>query len=62
MDEKEAILKSDVPITKDRLKKDFKELGMREGLTVIVHSSLQSLGWVCGGAVAVIQALEEILT
>jgi aminoglycoside 3-N-acetyltransferase len=62
MGEKGAVLKSDVPITKDSLKKDFKELGMREGLTVIVHSSLQSMGWVCGGAVAVIQAIEEILT
>lgn len=62
MGEKEAVSNSDVPITKDRLKDDLRKLGLRGGLTIIVHSSLQSMGWVCGGAVAVIKALEEVLT
>ncbi|MFW6119615.1 MAG: aminoglycoside N(3)-acetyltransferase [Petrotogales bacterium] len=62
MSEKEAILNSDVPITKDRLKDDLKKLGLKKGLTIIVHSSLQSMGWVCGGAVTAIKALEEVLT
>lgn len=50
------------PVTRTSLKRDFEELGIRKGMTLIVHSSLSSLGWVCGGAQAVIQALEDVLT
>lgn len=43
------------------LKKDFedafKKLGLQEGDNVIVHTSLSSLGFVCGGAQIVIEAL-----
>ena len=44
------------------LKKDFKKLGIEPGMTIIVHSSLKSVGAVCGGPVAIILALEELLT
>ena len=41
---------------------DLRHLGLYEGMTVIVHSSLSSVGWVCGGPVAVIQALMDVVT
>ncbi|MBA3304168.1 MAG: AAC(3) family N-acetyltransferase [Acidimicrobiia bacterium] len=40
---------------------DFVELGVRPGTVLVVHSSLSSLGWVCGGPVAVVRALDEVL-
>lgn len=48
--------------TVESIKKDLKNLGLKEGMTIIVHSSLSSLGWVCGGAVSVIQALMDVVT
>ncbi|MFO7882297.1 MAG: AAC(3) family N-acetyltransferase [Kosmotogaceae bacterium] len=62
MGQKEAVSKSEIPITIDIIKKDLKKLGLRVRQTIIVHSSLQSLGWVCGESVAVIKALEDVLT
>jgi aminoglycoside 3-N-acetyltransferase len=50
-----------MPATLLSLRKDFESLGIRRGMVLLLHSSLSSLGWVCGGAVAVILALEEIL-
>ena len=37
----------------------FRELGMQPGMTVMVHTSLSSIGYVCGGAPTVIEALLE---
>lgn len=49
-------------ITVNTLKKDLTELGVKEGMTLIVHSSFKSLGqWVLGGPVSVILALEEVV-
>ncbi|UVI28909.1 aminoglycoside N(3)-acetyltransferase [Paenibacillus spongiae] len=49
-------------ITTASLQEDFVRLGLRPGMTVIVHASFKSLGqWVAGGPVAVILALEEVL-
>lgn len=59
MTEKKAIEGMMEPLTIDSLVANFKELGVKEGMTVLVHSSLSSLGWVCGGAEAVIHALIE---
>lgn len=52
----------DGPNTVSSLTRDFTDLGIQPGMTLIVHSSMSSLGWVCGAAPAVILALEHTLT
>ncbi|MBA3825435.1 MAG: AAC(3) family N-acetyltransferase [Ktedonobacterales bacterium] len=47
--------------TRTSLGTDLRALGVQPGMTVIMHASLRSLGWVCGGAVAVVQALLDVL-
>lgn len=62
MSETEVIQKTpNNPATVQSLAKDLSALGIMPGMTLLVHSSLSSLGWVCGGAVAVILALESVL-
>lgn len=56
------IQKTDSPRTRQSIASDLRELGLKEGMTVIIHSSLSSLGWVNGAAVAVIQALMDVVT
>lgn len=49
-------------ITVETLAADFRRLGVKEGMTLLMHSSFKSLGpWVAGGPAAVILALEEVL-
>ncbi len=48
-------------VTKTGLMGDLGALGVEPGMALIVHSSLSSLGWVCGGPQAVIEALQEVL-
>ena len=62
MAEDKIIHHSEGPRTRTSLATDFRHLGLREGMTVIVHSSMSSLGWVCGGALTVIQALQDVIT
>jgi aminoglycoside 3-N-acetyltransferase len=57
MSEHNVIRGTAVPATRRSLGADLQGLGVRHGMIVIVHASLSSLGWVCGGAVALIQAL-----
>ena len=62
LSEAEAVARSRKgPVTVSSLTADLRRLGLRPGMIVVVHSSLSALGWVCGGAVAVIQALQRVL-
>lgn len=47
------------PVTGQRLAADLRELGLPAGATVMVHTSLRSLGWVVGGGQAVLAALRD---
>lgn len=51
----------DTPITAERLVRDLRGLGVEPGMTLLVHSSLSKIGYVCGGAMAVVLALQEVL-
>ena len=61
MSEGKVVQKTEVPATVDSLQADFSALGVRSGMVLLVHSSLSAMGWVCGGAVAVIIALQQTL-
>lgn len=61
MSELEALKHQQQPQTVASLTTDLLALGVKPGETLLVHSSLSAIGWVCGGAVAVIEALEAAL-
>jgi len=62
MSEAESIARTpDTPATVDSICEDLSTLGVEPGMVLLVHASLSQLGWVCGGPVAVILALEEVL-
>lgn len=62
MSDTQAIDSAPAPRTRSSLAADLRALGLQAGATVLVHTSLSALGWVCGGPVAVIQALQDVLT
>ncbi|WP_440557131.1 aminoglycoside N(3)-acetyltransferase [Streptomyces sp. SCPE 10] len=48
-------------VTRDDIAARLRLLGVESGETLLVHTSLSSLGWVNGGAVAVVQGLLDAL-
>ena len=48
--------------TRQSLADELRRLGLKPGDLLLVHSSLSSLGWVCGGAEAVVLALLDVLS
>lgn len=62
MGEREAIERVEDPITVSALREDLRDLGIEGGQTVLVHASLSAVGWVNGGAQAVIEALQDVVT
>lgn len=61
MSEADAVQRATTPATIESLVSDFRSLGIQNGMTLLVHSSLSALGWVSGGAAAVIMAIESVL-
>lgn len=61
MGEADTIQRTPEPNTVQTLTRDLAALGLRAGMVVLVHSSLSRIGWVNGGPVAVIHALERCL-
>lgn len=61
MSEQDTIEAVAAPNTRASLAADMQSLGVKPGGTMIVHSSLRSLGWVCGGPRVVIEALLDAL-
>lgn len=62
MSEQEVVDRTDQPVTTERIVEDLDELGVSAGDVLLVHSSLSALGWVAGGAPAVVDALMATLT
>jgi len=61
MSEMDVIEKTSMPITQRSIADDLRSIGVKGGMTLFVHSSLSSIGWVCGGPMAVLNALIESL-
>lgn len=61
MPESNVISNLHLPQTVESLQIDLRTCGLQAGQTVLVHSSMSKLGWVAGGAQAVIQALLNVL-
>lgn len=62
MSEAEVALTTPSPRTRKNLAADLHQLGLAPKMIVLAHSSLSSLGWVCGGPVTVVQALMDVIT
>ena len=62
MSERRAIDLVDEPNTVSSLVADLRKLGVNGGDTLLVHSSLGSLGWTAGGPQAVVEAPRSVVT
>jgi aminoglycoside 3-N-acetyltransferase len=61
MAEADLIARTSFPLTAQTLADQLQRCGLRAGQTVLVHLAMSSLGWVVGGAEAVILALLSTL-
>ena len=62
MPEANLINNSPLPQTRTSLAESLRQLGVEAGMTLIAHISLNAIGWIAGGHVALIQALMDVLT
>ena len=54
---KEIIAQTETPLTAESLTAKLRECGVEAGQTVLVHLAMSKLGWVVGGAEAVLLGL-----
>nr|WP_267298678.1 AAC(3) family N-acetyltransferase [Neokomagataea thailandica] len=52
---------SNGPITQERLHQDLTNIGLKAGMTLMVHTALSRIGWGCGGAQTLIAALLDAI-
>jgi aminoglycoside 3-N-acetyltransferase len=57
MSEKSVVERTDTPLTVTSLAGQLRACGLAEGQIVLVHLSMSKLGWIVGGAEAVVLAL-----
>ena len=48
-------------VLKEEIIQKLREVGLEKGDAVMVHTSLKRMGYVCGGAQTVIEALMEVV-
>ncbi len=58
---RQVIQSADAPLTRAGIAQELRDMGLKRGDLVLVHTSLSALGWVCGGAQAVIEALFDVV-
>lgn len=61
MRESEIIKQTKIPNTVKSISEGLRKIGVKEGDVIIVHSSLSSFGWVCGGAQAIVESLFNVV-
>ena len=61
MSERDVVLSSKTPITRTSLAHDLRKLGLKEGDTIIAHTSMSKLGWVVGREVTILDAILDVL-
>ena len=62
MSERDVVAATPIPRTRASLASDVRTLGVAPGDVVLVHCSLSAIGWVSGGAAAVILGLRDAVT
>jgi aminoglycoside 3-N-acetyltransferase len=62
MSERHVIQKTRMPLTKAKLIEEFQLMGLKTSDTLLVHTSLSKFGYIIGGAVTLIQALQEVVS
>ncbi|MBB5934907.1 aminoglycoside 3-N-acetyltransferase [Streptomyces zagrosensis] len=61
MDELALLKHSDGPVTRSRLSRDLRALGLANGDTVMFHTQMSAIGYVAGGPETVIGGLSDVV-